>query len=403
MALHPHGSNGSGVPSSGLTDAGKALAMLHNRFVIDTHKAVHYEVVLADDLFTWDNELLLRGATEGRAKPPRCLMVIDQAVERLYGDTIRQYFTHHRVEARLVPIPASESEKTMAQVLRIARALDEFHLARRGEPIVGMGGGVLRDIVGLAANLYRRGVPYAYVPTTLVGLIDAGIGVKTGVNFNAHKNRLGTYYPPTAVYLDRTFLNTLDNRHLANGLAEILKLALVKDATLFALLEQHAPSMLPDKLQGSAYDAIFQRAIAGMLEELAPNLWEDTLERLVDYGHTFSPAIEMQALPALLHGEAVAIDMAFSLVLAEQRGLMSRADRDRVLRLLRQLNLPLTTPLATAAFLSEALQDTTVHRDGQQRLPLTLGIGSAAFFNDVTYTEIAHAARGLAKVAAAWP
>jgi 3-dehydroquinate synthase len=226
-----------------------------------------------------------------------------------------------------------------------------------------------------------------------MGLIDAGIGVKTGVNFDYHKNRLGTYHAPLAAYLDRSFLKTLDDRHMSNGLAEILKIALVKDRTLFELMERNVENMIPARLQGrSNHDEIFCRAIQGMLEELEPNLWEDRLERLVDYGHSFSPSIEMKALPKLLHGEAVNIDMVFSLILSKQRGLLSQYDLERVLRVMRQLNLPISHELCTAEFMQEALDDTVKHRNGRQRLPLTIGIGECMFVNDVSREEIESAA-----------
>src|SRR5262249_55497766 len=157
-----------------------------------------------------------------------------------------------------------------------------------------------------------------------MGLIDAGIGIKTGVNFDRHKNRIGTYFAPRRAYLDTHFLRSLDERHVANGIAEIIKMAIVKDARLFELLEENISSVVEDRFCGKeAYREILVRATTGMLQELAGNLWEHVLERIVDYGHTFSPTLEMAALPELLHGEAVAIDMALSLVLAVQRDLIT--------------------------------------------------------------------------------
>jgi 2-epi-5-epi-valiolone synthase len=140
---------------------------------------------------------------------------------------------------------------------------------------------------------------------------------------------------------------------------------------------------------------VFSRAIGGMLEELQPNLWEKKLERVVDYGHSFSPTLEMRALPALLHGEAVSVDMALTTVVAEGRGLVSSRDCERILDLMQRLRLPIWHPLLNRGLLKEALDDTVRHRDGLQRMPLPIGIGAACFVNDLTVAELSRAAKTL--------
>ncbi|MGH2638761.1 MAG: 3-dehydroquinate synthase family protein, partial [Rhabdochlamydiaceae bacterium] len=204
-----------------------------------------------------------------------------------------------------------------------------------------------------------------------------------------HKNRLGSYFAPLATFLDKTFLRSLDQRQVSNGLAEILKMAMIKDSELFELLEQHGRELLKKKFQEDYISGqVIRKAVHGMLEELEANLWEHNLYRIVDFGHTFSPSVEMQALPALLHGEAVTLDMALSVMLAYGRDLLSSSERDRFLSVMQLLNLPITHPLCEAEFLYESLQDTVKHRDGLQRIPLPSSIGEARFFNDITFEEI---------------
>ncbi|WFE28331.1 sedoheptulose 7-phosphate cyclase [Solwaraspora sp. WMMD791] len=406
------------VDADGLVTVGSPVSY----WSVRASKQVTYEVRVSDDLLDPANNAILESMSA--ATPLRRLVVTDTTVHRLYGDRIRRYFHHHDVDFRLLVLPHGESHKTMDAVLAVVEALDEFGVDRRREPMIGIGGGVLLDIVGLAASLYRRALPYVRIPTTLIGLVDAGVGAKTGVNHNGHKNRLGTYYPAERTLLDRTFLRTLDRRHVSNGLAEILKIGLIKDARLFELLATHGRHLLATRLQPMTHrdgepvppldtvpvsarlsrqdpdpdpaTDVLERAIHGMLEELQPNLWEQVLERVVDYGHTFSPTIEMRALPELLHGEAVAIDMALTTVLATRRGLVSRAQCDRILATMTALGLPIWHPLCTAPVLAHALQDTVRHRDGQQRLPLPVGIGAAVFVNDVREDEIAASAAELA-------
>jgi 3-dehydroquinate synthase len=356
---------------------------------------------MVDGLFELDNTALLEAGCDHHRRASRRLVVIDANVDRIYGDRIREYLVHHGVEHLKVVLPVSETEKTMASVFRVVKGMDELGISRRHEPVIAIGGGVLLDIAGLAASLYRRSTPYVRVPTTLIGLVDAGVGAKTGVNHGAHKNRLGTYFPAKVTLLDRSFLKTLDARHVRNGLAEILKIALVKDRSLFALLERHAVSLVEERMQGETKDGaeaaaqVIERAITGMLEELEQNLWEHKLERVVDYGHTFSPTLEMLALPELLHGEAVNVDMALTTILSEQRGLTSVRERERVFALMRKLDLPVYHRLCQPRVLESALADAVRHRDGQQRMPLAIGVGAACFVNDVHPAELVAAAATL--------
>jgi 2-epi-5-epi-valiolone synthase len=364
---------------------------------VTASQEVRYSVQFYDGLFSHANTVLLR---TGIGQTPACqrrLVVIDTRVLELYGWEIEAYFRANRVRFRFLPLDTTEPEKTIDNVLRVVRALDDFGVNRRSDPLIAIGGGVLLDVAGFAASLYRRGLPYIRVPTTLMGLIDAGVGIKTGVNFDSHKNRIGTYFAPQRAYLDTGFLRTLDERHLANGIAEIIKMALIKDAALFSLLEDNVDGLIVDRLCGrAAYREILTRATVGMLEELSGNLWETTLERIVDYGHTFSPRLEMAVLPELLHGEAVATDMALSLVLAAQRDLLDPEELLRALKLIEACRLPTHHAQCEEELLMQALAESTSHRDGLQRVPLTHGIGGAVFVNDLCRSEIRSAAGYLA-------
>jgi 3-dehydroquinate synthase len=359
---------------------------------IATNKHVGYEVHAVGGVFDAANPALLRAmaATEAGA---RRFVAVDSTVDGLYGERIAAYFEHHRVAATIVPVEVDERRKTMATVTALVDQIDR-HGIERHEPILAVGGGVLLDVVGMTASLYRRGTAHVRVPTTLVGLVDAGIGVKCGVNHDRHKNRLGAYHPPRTVLLDRGLLATLDRRHVANGLAEIVKIALVRDCRLFELLVEQGPRLLDRKFQDEG-EEVLDRAVTGMVEELGGNLWETSLERLVDFGHAVSPLVEMLALPELLHGEAVAIDMALFTVLACHRGLISVPDRGRVLDLLRTLELPVTHELLEPSVLRDALAEVTRHRGGRQRLPVPTAIGAATFVNDVTESELVLAAKEL--------
>jgi 3-dehydroquinate synthetase len=166
-------------------------------------------------------------------------------------------------------------------------------------------------------------------------------------------------------------------------------MALIKDLRLFNLLCDNQHQLVCNRFRGDGDEReIFRRAIQGMLEELSGNLWEEELERSVDYGHTFSPLLEMYALPELLHGEAVSIDMALCLALSYNRGLIESEEYIQAIQLLRCVGLPITHQLCTPEFLWLGIEDATRHRDGLQRIPLPAPIGSVTFVNNITFEEL---------------
>jgi 3-dehydroquinate synthase len=357
---------------------------------------VRYKIVESGDLFSVENRDLLR-SVGGSGTASRQLLVLDANVDNIHGRAIRSYFRAHGVDYSVLVLFVSESNKSMDLVFRVLSELNHLGTSRRSDPPIAVGGGVLLDIVGLAASLYRRGIPYIRVPTTLLAQVDVSVAAKNGVNYEGFRNRLGSYSPPPLTLIDKSFLKTLGTREICNGLGEILKMALIKDARLFELLEENGADLVADKLQGSGVpDLVIRRAIQGMVEELEPNLWERNLRRVVDYGHSFSPLIEMRALPELMHGEAVALDCVLSAILARNRGLLSDSDLDRVVATAKSLRLPTAHPLfAEPELLDEALRDVIRHRDGAQNLPLMEGIGSAVFVNDLAYDEICEAASAM--------
>jgi len=360
---------------------------------VDAQQKISYDVLLSRRLLDPANSTFANTCGIDGVMSAKRLIVIDGTVFKLYKEQLKTYFSTWNILPIWKIISGGEASKTMEQTIQVADAMTDAKLLRRTEAVIAIGGGVLLDIVGFAASLYRRGIPYIRIPTTLMGQIDAGIGIKTGVNHHFHKNRLGTYFPPVAALIDPLFLQTLEERHIANGLAEIIKMALIKDNILFKLVEQEATNLNTRSCCSDCpqIQAIFSRAITGMLDELEPNLWEANLERVVDYGHTFSPLLELHAEPMLLHGEAVAIDMAFSIALALHRGFITLSEAKRVLNLIRRVKLPIDHPQFTLELVEQALSDTIKHRDGLQRVPLTVGIGQAVFVNDLTQAELQNA------------
>ncbi len=365
-----------------------------NNWRVCYQRPIEYEIINAPGLFEPDNPTLLQ---PGRLQGSRRFVVVDSNVARFHGEKIRAYFDHYHIQAKIIPFPAGEENKTIDTYLGILYELDSFPIHRRDEPIIAIGGGVLTDVTAFIASTYRRSVPHIKVPTTLMGYVDASVGIKTGINFNGHKNRLGSFEPPLRVCLDRAFLKTLPRRHILNGVCEIIKLAVIKDPHLFDLLELFGPESIAANFQDDPGGEILDRAISGMLEELEPNLYEENLARKVDFGHTFSYGLETRHEAHLLHGEAVLLDILASSMIALGRRLLSEGEAERIFSLVHRLGIHLNLNLLDPDLMWENLLERVIHRNGLQRVPMPDGIGNCIFLNDITREEIAIAIERLAR------
>lgn len=325
----------------------------------------------------------------------RALMVVDAEVHALYGDDAAAYFAHHDIELTVHPIAIGEKNKKWSTVEGIVDAFADFGLLRK-EPVLVVGGGLTTDVAGFACAAFRRSTPYIRIPTTLIGLIDASVSIKVAVNHGKHKNRLGAYHASSDVLLDFSFLRTLPEAEVRNGMAELVKITTVADAATFDLLEQHAEELLETRfghLGGTpelreVADRITYESIKVMLELETPNLLELDLDRVIAFGHTWSPTLELAPADPYYHGHAIAIDMAFSATVAEARGHVSAADRDRVHGLFSALGLSLDSDDLTPDLVRRATASILQTRDGLLRAAVPSPIGTCAFLNDLADDEV---------------
>lgn len=328
--------------------------------------------------------------------------VVDSAVDKLYGDKIRGYFKQKGIDLTVVVVEGGEPAKRPKAIDTILDALCAYKLRRR-EPFLAIGGGCVLDIAGTAACLYRRGVPFVRVPTTLLAIVDASVGVKNGVDYyccvtdETYKNRVGSFYAPSACLLDPAFIASQDKRNISNGLGEIVKLALVRSSDLFDLLESHGKTLVDTKFEDEALkksgvsSRIIDLSIQIMLEELGPNLWEAKLDRCVDYGHTFSKLLEMCPGADIFHGEAVNVDGFFCVVLSYLRGYIDMNTVNRIFNCMKLMKLPTDSSDLQVELAWQSCQDAIEHRHGEMRIPLITEIGDSICVNDITKDELERA------------
>jgi len=363
-----------------------------NTWHVTYRRPIEYDIVEAQDLFSPENDALL---SMGRIENARRFIVVDSNLYKYHSAKLRNYFAHHHINAKIVTFPGGEENKSMESFLSLMDELVSFPIHRRDEPIIAIGGGVLTDVVGFLASSYRRGVPHIKVPTTLMGYVDASVGIKNGINYYGIKNRLGSFDPPLQVLLDKSLLETLPRRHVLNGICEIIKLAVIKDIELFALLEDHGVHCVNTRFQDDVGDAILHRAIEAMVDELQHNLFEENLNRKVDFGHTFCYGLETSHVKDLLHGEAVMLDIATSVLIARERKLLSEGEVIRIFDLVDRLGIMLNTEILDPYLLWQCLEERTCHRNGRQNVPFPDRIGNCVFINDIRLDEIQAAVKSL--------
>jgi 3-dehydroquinate synthetase len=360
-------------------------------FHVEGYEKIEFDLLYVHGAFAPENaEIAERFRLLGR-----CLMVVDESVDELYGEQIDGYFSHHGLTLTKVTVGIAETDKSLETLEQIVDAFGEFGLLRK-EPVLVVGGGLTTDVTGFACSAYRRRTNYIRVPTTLIGLVDASVAIKVAVNHRQLKNRLGAYHASQTVILDFSFLGTLPTAHVRNGMAELVKIGVVGNRRVFDLLDEHGEELLRTHFgyrDGSATlrrvsHELTHEAIRSMLELEVPNLHELDLDRVIAYGHTWSPTLELAPERPMLHGHAVSVDMALSATLAQRRGYITVADRDRILRLMSRLGLALDSPYLTSELLRAATESITRTRDGRLRAPVPNPIGNCFFVNGASADEL---------------
>lgn len=382
------------------------LSATETSFRVEGYEKIEFDFQVVNNVFNLERpDLAASYKTLGR-----CLAIVDDNVYELYGAQLEEYFQHYNIDLTVFPITIEEPDKTLETFEIIIDAFCQFNLLRK-EPVLVIGGGLVLDVTGFACAAYRRSTNYIRIPTSLIGLIDAGIAIKVAVNHGKLKNRLGAYHAPKQIFLDFSFLRTLPVDQIRNGMAELVKIAVVANSEVFDLLDRYGEELLQshfgylnenDSLQEIGHRVNYE-SIKTMLELETSNLHELMLDRIIAYGHTWSPTLELAPEPPLLHGHAVNIDMALSATIAAQRGYITPQERDRILGLMSRLGLCLDHPLLDSELLWKATQSITLTRDGLLRAAVPHPIGTCYFVNDLTQAELHAALQEHKHLCAAYP
>jgi 3-dehydroquinate synthase len=319
----------------------------------------------------------------------RTIIVTDKVVAALHLEVLTRTLDKIGIKAQSIIIEPGEASKSFKCLEKL---VDTFldHNIERNEVVIALGGGVIGDLVGFAASITKRGVDFIQIPTTLLSQVDSSVGGKTGINTRHGKNFVGCFHQPRLVVADQALLDTLPKRERAAGYAEIIKAALIGDATMFERLETYESSALTEPHLSQA----IAEAVAFKAKIVADDEREHGVRALLNLGHTFAHAFEAEAPKDIIrHGEAVAAGLAMAFQYSVHLGVCPNLDSQRVAAHLNAVGLP-DGPLSLAhktwntQALVSRMRDDKKNQNGQITLVLARGIGSAYIHHATDETDL---------------
>lgn len=312
----------------------------------------------------------------------RIVLFADEAALAIYGSSVESQL-RGRAEVSTIPFPSGEQSKSIDTVERALEEMAGLRI-RRDDLLCTLGGGVASDLGGFVASIYQRGIPVAHLPTTLLAQVDAAVGGKTGVNLPAGKNLAGSFHQPVVVLADSATLESLPERDLRSGLAEVAKCGLIFDEELLRILETEVPSIMRRDV------TLFEEIVVRCVSVKAHLVSIDELDRadrvLLNYGHTLGHALESASGYEGLHGEAVAVGMVFAAELSEELGIAPAGTAEMHRELMQRLGLPVEAGFEVDRVMSRLEMDKKY--SGGPRWVLFKAVGEPVVYGDADYETV---------------
>jgi len=322
-----------------------------------------YPVIIGTGLLTELGRLL-----EGRNKAA----ILHQPVLAQTAESIRNYLVDKGIDAHRIEIPDAEAGKDLPVVGFIWDVLGRIGVGRK-DVVVSLGGGAATDVAGFAAATWLRGVDVVHVPTTLLGMVDAAVGGKTGINTDAGKNLVGAFHQPRAVLVDLATLETLPRNEIVAGMAEVVKAGFIADPVILDLIEADPEAALDPA--GATLPELIRRAVAVKATVVAADEKESQLREILNYGHTLAHAIERRERYRWRHGAAVSVGLVFAAELGRLAGRLDDETADRHRTVLTALGLPVTYDADALPHLLEYMAGDKKTRAGVLRFVVLDGLG----------------------------
>jgi 3-dehydroquinate synthase len=346
-----------------------------------------YSITVGAGLLAHAGEIL-----RSLSKSAKAAIVTDSIVGPLHLETLRGSLAASGFETIIATLPAGEDHKTIQDLLP---CYDAFLGARieRSTPLLALGGGVVGDMAGFVAATLLRGVPLVQIPTTLLAMVDASVGGKTGVNHAVGKNLIGAFHQPIAVIADPNVLRTLPQRELRGGLAECIKHDCIRDADGFASLEREIDRALSLDVEYLSNLVAHNVTIKAKVVESDP--FERGDRAHLNFGHTFGHAIETVSHYEYSHGESVALGMTAATYASAKLGLIEESSRRRIVAVIQRAGLPTSGMRLDPAAVVDAMHFDKKVKSGRVRFVLLDRIGHAIVRDDVPPTLVREAVESL--------
>ena len=348
-------------------------------------KAQPYQVLIKDGGINSIGSELLEAGIKKRSK---ILVVTNPDIKNFYSETLIRSLKHSDYEADLLVLEAGEEQKTLRSIEKIHNAAYSTQL-ERSSLMIALGGGVIGDMTGFAASTWLRGISVIQVPTTLLAMVDASIGGKTGVNHPNGKNLIGSFHQPKLVLIDPSTLNTLPEREWRAGMAEVIKYGIIGDYELFSQLESLKSLKTISDIPKETLQNILIRSVSAKAKIVTLDEKEGGLRAILNYGHTFGHVVEsLCGYGKWIHGEAVSIGMVAVGNLALNRNSWLKEDATRQRNLLIKTGLPVEWPNLEIKDVIKSLQGDKKVRDGNIRFIIPKRIGKVDIVDDISKQEI---------------
>lgn len=318
-------------------------------------------------------------------------IITDSKVKKLYGEELQNKLKRANINSEIFSFNSGEKYKTLKQAEKLTRSLFASGFGR-DDAIIALGGGVTGDMAGFVASIYMRGIPYIQIPTTLLSMIDASIGGKTGTDTGFGKNLIGTFYQPKSVYIDLSFLETLPEKQFKNGVAEIIKYGVVASPGLLKLLDKKHEKIL--NLEDKILNKIIKKCVKIKISIVQQDEKESNIRKFLNYGHTLGHAIEKITNFKIQHGEAVSIGMSIVNTMAVNKNLMSRKDRDYINKIIEKYKLPNKLPKRiNIDKIAEAIKYDKKAKGGKPMFVIAKKIGNITLSDKITKKDIVKACK----------
>jgi 3-dehydroquinate synthase len=317
---------------------------------------------------------------------PRLVIITNPNIFELHGFALKEALSKDGFEITVLTVPDGEEYKSLETAGKLYTDLSAA-LVERGTPVLALGGGVIGDLAGFVAATYMRGLPLVHLPTTLLAQVDSSIGGKTAINHGRLKNQIGAFYQPVAVFTDTATLKTLPQQQLPNGMAEVIKTAVVGDPALFDILERRMPDIIAGDERGLQIIVLHTATVKAHI--VSRDEKDAGLRNTLNFGHTIGHAIESVSDFKVNHGTAVAAGMAAAGRIATKLGLFPQRELDRLLGVITSAGLPTSMPQLNTAEVLEAIKHDKKATEGRIRFILPTEVGKVIATERVTLEMVA--------------